>query len=45
MDLLLLSLEVSLGRNFCHFAFDYNAIDKSDLSNIHKYFMVKNNRK
>ena len=29
----------------CHFSFDYNTIDKSGISNIHKHLVVKNNIK
>ena len=36
------SEEVSLKANFYDFLVLYNAIDKSDISNIPKYFMVKN---
>ena len=39
------SREISLGGNFYYFSVDYNTIDKSDISNIHKYLMVKNNMK
>ena len=28
-----------------HFSFDYNSVDKSDIINIHKYLMTKNNIK
>ena len=35
--------EVSL--NVYNFSVDYDAIDKSDILNIHKYLMVKNNIK
>ena len=37
------SREVSLKGNVCYVSVDYNAIDKSDILNIHKYFMFKNN--
>ena len=37
------SKEVSLKGNEYDFSVDYNAIDKSDMSNIHKYLTVKNN--
>ena len=44
MDLVLLSLEkISLKGNAYDFSVDYNSIDKSDILNIHKYLMVKNN--
>ena len=39
------SREVSLKGNVYDFSVDYNAIDKSDILNIHKYLMVKNNIK
>ena len=39
------SREVSLKGNLYDFSFDYNAIDKSDVLNIQKYLMVKNNIK
>ena len=37
--------EVSLGGNVYNFSFDYDAIDKSDILNIWKYLIVKNNIK
>ena len=37
------SREVYLKGNVFNFSVDYNAIDKSDILNIHKYLMVKNN--
>ena len=37
--------EVSLSVNMYDFSFDYNSIDKSDILNIHKYFMANNNTK
>ena len=39
------SIEVSLNGNVNDFSFDYNSIDKSDILNIHKYLMTKNNIK
>ena len=36
------STEVSLNRNTYNFLVDYNSIDKSDILNIHKYLMNKN---
>ena len=39
------SREVSFKGNLCDFSVDYNAIDKSDILNIHKYLMVKNDIK
>ena len=37
------SREVSLNWNVYGFSVDYNAIDKCDILNIHKYLMVENN--
>ena len=37
--------EVSLNGNVHDFSVDYNSIDKSDILNIHKYLMTKNNIK
>ena len=37
--------EVSLNGNVYDFSVDYNSIDKSDILNIHKYLMTKNNIK
>ena len=37
--------EVSLKGNIFNFSVNYNAIDKSDILNIHKYLMVKSNIK
>ena len=45
MDLVLVSSEVSLNGNVHDFSVDYNSIDKSDILNIHKYLMNKNNKK
>ena len=41
------SREVSLNGNgnVYDFSVDYNFIDKSDILNIHKYLMTKNNKK
>ena len=39
------SREVSLNRNVYDFSIDYNSIDKSDILNILKYVMTKNNIK
>ena len=39
------SREISLKGNVFDFSVNYNAIDKSDILNIHKYLMVKNNMK
>ena len=39
------SREISLKGNLCDFSIDYNAIDKSDILNIHKYLMVNNSIK
>ena len=35
--------EVSFKGNVYHLSIDYNAIDKSEILNIHKYFTIKNN--
>ena len=35
--------EISLNGNVYDFSVDYNSIDKSDILNIHKYLMTKNN--
>ena len=35
----------SLNGNVYSFSVDYNSIDKSDILNIHKYLMTKNNIK
>ena len=37
--------EVSLKGNMYDFSVDYNVINKSDILNIRKYLMVKNNIK
>ena len=37
--------EVSLKGNMCYFSVYDNAFEKSDILNIHKYLMVKNNIK
>ena len=39
------SKEVSLNGNVYDFSVDYSSIDKSDILNIHKYSMTKNNVK
>ena len=39
------SRKVSLKGNVYDFTVNDNAIDKSDILNIHKYLMVKNNIK
>ena len=39
------SREVSLNENVYNFSVDYNSIDKSDILNIQKYLMTKNNIK
>ena len=36
---------VSLKEHFYDFSVSYNAVDKSDILNIHKYLMGKNNIK
>ena len=37
--------EVSLNGNVYNFSGDYNSIDNSDILNIHKHLMTKNNIK
>ena len=37
--------KVCLTGNVYDFSVDYNSIDKSDILNIHKYSMTKNNKK
>ena len=37
------SREVSFNGNVYDFSVDYNSIDKSDILNIQKYLMIKNN--
>ena len=39
------SREVSLNKNVYDFSVDFNSIDKSDILNIHKYLLNKNNLK
>ena len=39
------SREVSLKGTAYDFSVNYNAIDISDILNVHKYFIVKNNIK
>ena len=39
------SKEVYLNENMYHFSVGYNSIDKSNILNIHKYLMTKNNIK
>ena len=39
------SREVSLNGNVYDFSVDWNSIDKSDILNIHKYLITKNNIK
>ena len=39
------SREISLNGNAYDFSVNYNSIDKSDILNIHKYLMSKNNIK
>ena len=45
MDLMLESREVFLNGNVYDFSVDFNSIDKSDISNIYKYLMNKNDIK
>ena len=40
-----MSREVSLNGNLFDFSVDYNSINKSDILNMHKYLMTKNNIK
>ena len=39
------SREISLNGNMYHFSVDYNSIDKSDILNINKYVIAKNDIK
>ena len=39
------SREVSLNGKISDFSVDYSSVDKSDIFNIQKYFMTKNNIK
>ena len=39
------SEKVSLKKNVYDFSVDYDTIDKSDILNIYKYLMIKNNVK
>ena len=39
------SREVYLYGNVFNFSVDYNSIDESEILNIHKYLMIKNNVK
>ena len=39
------SREVPLSENVYDFSVDYNSIDESNILNIHKYLMTKNNIK
>ena len=45
MDLMLESREVFLNGNVYNFSVDRNSIDKSDISNIYKHLMNKNDIK
>ena len=45
MDLVLESREVFLNGNLYDFSVDCNSVDKSDISNIYKYLMNKNDIK
>ena len=46
IDFMLLNLEKNLREKMSKdFSVDYSAIDKSDILDIHKYLMVKNNIK
>ena len=44
-EVYLMDLVLSLNRNVYDFSVDYNSIDKSDILNIQKYLMTKNNIK
>ena len=37
------SREIYLSGNVCDFLVDYNSTDKSNILNVHKYLMIKNN--
>ena len=39
------SEEVSLNENVYDFSVNFNSTDKSDILNIHKYLITKNNKK
>ena len=39
----LMSLTMLIKGNVYAFSVDYSAIDKSNILNIHKYLMIKNN--
>ena len=39
------SIEVSSNGNVYDFSVDYNSTNKSDILNIHKYLITKNNKK
>ena len=39
------SREVSINGNVYDISFDYNSVNKSDILNIHRYLMAKNNIK
>ena len=39
------STEISLNGNVYDFSVDYNSVDKSDILNIYKYLIIKNNIK
>ena len=45
VDILYIDREVSLNGNVNDFSVDYNSIDKSNILNIHKYLMIKSNKK
>ena len=45
MDLMLMSLEKHVSMEMCIFSVNFNFVDKSDILNIHKYLMTKNNMK
>ena len=39
------SRELSLNRNIYDLLVNYNVVDRSEILNIHKYIMVRNNMK
>ena len=39
------SEEISLNENVYDFSVNFNSTDKSDILNIHKYLITKNNKK
>ena len=43
LEAYLMSLTMLIKANVYTFSVDYSAIDKSNILNIHKYLMIKNN--